>query len=167
MFHILAAMAAIYGFKDIQEKEEPEELFYKASFLCGIGIVFYGLFVVSITITGLGYIWHERHSLSHRKKNRRCGWFSDLLMRFFYSFFPTAFGTRSSFTGRVLSMTTTQDLSNRGKLAGTLNETGLNPTGWYWSSSQNSGTHAWVQCFSDGNQGIDYKVNRSSLRCVP
>jgi hypothetical protein len=55
---------------------------------------------------------------------------------------------------------------NKGKLKGTFNETGSNPAGWYWSSSQYYNLDAWYQCFSDGNQNNHYKLNVSSLRCV-
>lgn len=55
---------------------------------------------------------------------------------------------------------------NKGKLAGTFNETGSNPAGWYWSSPQNHLKGAWVQCFRFGDQ---YNLHRdcvSTLRCV-
>jgi hypothetical protein len=55
---------------------------------------------------------------------------------------------------------------NKGKLAGTFNETGSTSAGWYWSSTPNYKTTAWAQRFSDGiqsNIGRDYD---SSLRCV-
>jgi Protein of unknown function (DUF1566) len=55
----------------------------------------------------------------------------------------------------------------QGVLKGTFNETGSNPAGWYWSSSQ-SNHYAWVQRFSDGNQFHNgyYEYTDSSLRCV-
>jgi hypothetical protein len=55
---------------------------------------------------------------------------------------------------------------NKGKLAGTFNETGSDPAGWYWSSSQNYGYGAWGQRFSDGGQDYSGKLYDSSLRCV-
>src|ERR1039458_642118 len=39
---------------------------------------------------------------------------------------------------------------NKGKLAGTFNETGSYPAAWYWSSSQVDGGYASDQRFSDG-----------------
>ncbi len=38
--------------------------------------------------------------------------------------------------------------------------------GWLWSSSQSSSSSAWVQLFSDGNQGISTKYNDDSVRAV-
>jgi hypothetical protein len=54
---------------------------------------------------------------------------------------------------------------NRAAIGG-FNETGSDPAGWYWSSSQDSTNYAWDQRFSDGNQGNNGKVYDSSLRCV-
>jgi len=54
---------------------------------------------------------------------------------------------------------------NKGKLAGTFNETGSRSAGWYWSSSPND-YGAWAQRFSDGYQYDDYMYGHSSLRCV-
>ena len=45
-------------------------------------------------------------------------------------------------------------------------ETGSNPAGWYWSSSQGIFNSAWAQHFSNGNQYYNFKINDSSLRCV-
>ena len=53
---------------------------------------------------------------------------------------------------------------NRAAIGG-FNETGSNPAGWYWSSSQ-GGDNAWGQRFSDGTRYIDTKDDASSLRCV-
>jgi hypothetical protein len=55
---------------------------------------------------------------------------------------------------------------NKGKLAGTFNETGSDPAGWYWSSSQNGFNFAWAQRFSVGHQDYSGKLYDSSLRCV-
>jgi hypothetical protein len=55
---------------------------------------------------------------------------------------------------------------NKGKLAGTFNETGSYPAGWYWSSSPYGYFTAWAQRFSDGCQLSDNRVIYSSLRCV-
>jgi hypothetical protein len=55
---------------------------------------------------------------------------------------------------------------NEGKLKGTFNETGSNPAGWYWSSSQYFNFGAWTQRFSDGFQVYDTRNLGSSLRCV-
>jgi hypothetical protein len=55
---------------------------------------------------------------------------------------------------------------NKGKLKGTFNETGSDPAGWYWSSSQGVNYVAWAQRFSDGYQFFNHKDNYSSLRCV-
>jgi hypothetical protein len=54
---------------------------------------------------------------------------------------------------------------NRRAIGG-FNETGSNPAGWYWSSSQDYDSHAWAQRFSDGSQINDYRNDASSLRCV-
>jgi hypothetical protein len=54
---------------------------------------------------------------------------------------------------------------NKGKLAGTFNETGSSPAGWYWSSSSSYDDFGWGQRFSDGNQDA-YRLYASSLRCV-
>jgi hypothetical protein len=43
---------------------------------------------------------------------------------------------------------------------------GSYPAGWYWSSSQFDYDSAWDQRFSDGNLGIDLKLDGSSVRCV-
>lgn len=56
---------------------------------------------------------------------------------------------------------------NKGKLAGTFNETGSDPAGWYWSSTPNDGyLGAWAQRFSDGLRYGGIRFNDSSLRCV-
>jgi hypothetical protein len=55
---------------------------------------------------------------------------------------------------------------NKGKLKGTFNETGSDPAGWYWSSSQFNIGNAWAQRFSDGNRYNYGKGFDSSLRCV-
>ena len=54
---------------------------------------------------------------------------------------------------------------NRAAIGG-FNETGSNPAGWYWSSSQYNLISAWGQRFSDGHQDGYIKFNDSSLRCV-
>jgi Protein of unknown function (DUF1566) len=54
---------------------------------------------------------------------------------------------------------------DKGKLKGTINETGSYPAGRYWSSSQSNG-HAWGQRFSDGDQYDYFSDVISSLRCV-
>jgi hypothetical protein len=56
---------------------------------------------------------------------------------------------------------------NKGKLAGTFNQTGSGTAGWYWSSSRNNGDiGAWAQRFSDGRQSFNFTLCNSSLRCV-
>lgn len=56
---------------------------------------------------------------------------------------------------------------NKGKLAGTFNETGLYPAGWYWTSLPYFGYDAgWAQRFSDGLQDDLGRFNDSSLRYV-
>ena len=54
---------------------------------------------------------------------------------------------------------------NRAAIGG-FNETGSDPAGWYWSSSQNYDDCAWDQCFGDGYQFNHGKGYASSLRCV-
>ena len=55
---------------------------------------------------------------------------------------------------------------NKGKLAGTFNETGSYPAGWYWSSSQYRDNYKWVQSLSNGDQNIGHRDFFASLRCV-
>jgi hypothetical protein len=55
---------------------------------------------------------------------------------------------------------------NKGKLKGTFNETGSNPTGLYWTSLANK-TSAWAQCFSDGQKIFNrLKTKEASLRLI-
>ncbi len=47
------------------------------------------------------------------------------------------------------------------------NETGSDPAGWYWSSTEyNFNFDAWHQRFSDGSQHWINKDLDSSLRCI-
>ena len=55
--------------------------------------------------------------------------------------------------------------NNRAAIGG-FNETGSDPAGWYWSSSQGYYGDAWDQRFSDGSQNASFKGYDSSLRCV-
>ena len=56
---------------------------------------------------------------------------------------------------------------NKGKLAGTFNETGSNHAGWYWSSTEDAKGLAWAERFSDGGTNADqYEFMALSLRCV-
>jgi hypothetical protein len=55
---------------------------------------------------------------------------------------------------------------NRGKLAGTFNETGSLSAGWYRSSSQTNHLLAWSQRFSDRTLSNHSQLYNSSLRCV-
>jgi hypothetical protein len=55
--------------------------------------------------------------------------------------------------------------NNRAAISG-FDVTGSYPAGWYWSSSENGHGSAWGQRFSDGDQGIYYGNDDSSLRCV-
>src|ERR1700690_2952957 len=43
---------------------------------------------------------------------------------------------------------------------------GAFPSGWYWSSSQDTSYSAWSQRFSDGRQSEHGDAMQSSLRCV-
>ena len=54
---------------------------------------------------------------------------------------------------------------NRDAIGG-FNISGSYPAVWYWSSSQFDYDSAWDQRFSDGDQGINLKLDGSSLRCV-
>ena len=54
---------------------------------------------------------------------------------------------------------------NRAAIGG-FDESGSDPAGWYWSSSQIIIFDAWGQRFSDGYQNYGYKGVDSSLRCV-
>ncbi len=57
---------------------------------------------------------------------------------------------------------------NKGKLAGTFNETGEDPAGWYWSSMPGTFILGLAQRFSDGCQysGCNYRDGDATLRCV-
>ncbi len=55
---------------------------------------------------------------------------------------------------------------NKGTLAGTFNETGRHPDGWYWSSSPYYYDFGWAQRFSDGRQCNGNTLHNASLRCV-
>jgi hypothetical protein len=55
--------------------------------------------------------------------------------------------------------------NNRASI-GAFDISGPNPAGWYWSTSQLDEWTAWGQRFSDGYQGYNGKLNRSSLRLV-
>ncbi len=55
---------------------------------------------------------------------------------------------------------------DKGKLAGTFNETGSYPAGWYWSSSPYYLISGWAQRFSDGLQDSNFRHDVSSLRLV-
>ncbi len=54
---------------------------------------------------------------------------------------------------------------NRAKIGG-FNETGSNPAGWYWSSTQDDSLNARDQRFSDGDRYWVYKNYHSSVRLV-
>ncbi len=58
---------------------------------------------------------------------------------------------------------------NRAAIGG-FDESGSNPAGWYWSSSEYiynmDCSMAWAQRFSEGSQTHDYKYKDLSLRCV-
>jgi hypothetical protein len=55
---------------------------------------------------------------------------------------------------------------NKGKLAGTFNETGSPTAGWYWSSSRADIILGWAQRFSNGSRCGNDEYVASSLRCV-
>jgi hypothetical protein len=57
-------------------------------------------------------------------------------------------------------------LFNNRAAVGGFNVTGSTPSGWYWSSSQTNGWHAWGQRFSDGLQHYYLKDGHSSVRPV-
>jgi hypothetical protein len=54
---------------------------------------------------------------------------------------------------------------NRAAIGG-LDESGSDPAGWYWSSSQSGNYYAWAQRFSDGYQTSSSESYGSSLRLV-
>lgn len=54
---------------------------------------------------------------------------------------------------------------NRDAIGG-FNISGSYPAVWYWSSSQFDYDSAWDQRFSEGGQGINLKLDGSSLRCA-
>ena len=55
---------------------------------------------------------------------------------------------------------------NKGRLAGTFNESGSNSAGWYWSSSRSGIFNGWAQRFSHGFQNHGGRNSVLSLRCV-
>lgn len=55
---------------------------------------------------------------------------------------------------------------SRGAFAGTFNQIGKYPDGWYWSGTQTASFHAWGQRFSDGFACNDSDTLRSSVRCI-
>ena len=55
---------------------------------------------------------------------------------------------------------------NTGDLNGTFNETGSNPAGYYWSSSENADNNARYQRFNASNQSSDRKYTAFAVRCV-
>jgi hypothetical protein len=55
----------------------------------------------------------------------------------------------------------------KGALKGTLNVTGSDTAGWYFSSTPGYDTHAYGLRFSDGAQGFAFgALHQSSVRCV-
>src|ERR1017187_1113092 len=54
---------------------------------------------------------------------------------------------------------------NRDAIGG-FNISGSYPAVWYWSSSRFDYDSAWDQRFSNGDSGINLKLDGSSLRCV-
>jgi hypothetical protein len=54
---------------------------------------------------------------------------------------------------------------NRAAIGG-FEESGSDPGGWYWSSSQSSCRNAWAQRFSDGYQDTSRKHYYTSVRYV-
>lgn len=56
---------------------------------------------------------------------------------------------------------------NRAKIGG-FDETGSNPSGWYWSSAENPDNpdNAWMELFSVGNRGWGWKYGYASVRPV-
>ena len=54
---------------------------------------------------------------------------------------------------------------NRAAIGG-FEESGSDPGGWYWSSSQSSYRNAWAQRFSDGYQDTSRKHYYTSVRYV-
>ncbi len=63
VFNILAAMTALYGFQTVLKTERPFRFFWAMALACGIGMLYYGIFVISITVTGLALVWRLRDDL--------------------------------------------------------------------------------------------------------
>jgi len=63
MFSILGTMMAVYYFKEIQNSDTPVRTLCVLAFLCGIGMLFYGLFVIPVTLICLGYYYRQRNAL--------------------------------------------------------------------------------------------------------
>ena len=57
-------------------------------------------------------------------------------------------------------------LFNNRAAIGNFNDTGLPPSGWYWSATEYLYFKARDQQFKDGYQGINTKDLESSVRCV-
>jgi hypothetical protein len=57
---------------------------------------------------------------------------------------------------------------DKGALKGTFDTSGSNPSGWYWSATENPGRPdgAWMERFSDGFRGWVWEGNDASVRPV-
>jgi len=63
LFNILAPVLSVYLFVKMQDDERPEKLFLMTGLLCGVGMMFYGIFVLPATVAGLGYLWRRRDTI--------------------------------------------------------------------------------------------------------
>jgi len=60
LFNIMAPLLSVYLFVRMQEAERPEKLFLLTGLLSGMGMLFYGIFILPATVAGLGYLWRRR-----------------------------------------------------------------------------------------------------------
>lgn len=63
LFNILAPIMAMFFFQRMQQTEQPDRFFLKVSLLCGIGMLFYGIFVIPVIVAGLGWLWRRRSEI--------------------------------------------------------------------------------------------------------
>lgn len=63
LFGLFAPMLAAHYFLAIQKTKKPHRMFFAVALICGMGMLFYGIFVIPAVIVGFGYLWRERKAL--------------------------------------------------------------------------------------------------------